>query len=83
MRDWVHAAILSHLETAAAGFGYHAIRLETRLVNTRAVAFYQRQGYCRIPSYGKYVGGPEAATAISPVVLGKSGLDSYQQMRSG
>ncbi|MGJ5179058.1 GNAT family N-acetyltransferase [Bradyrhizobium oligotrophicum] len=56
----VGAAILTHLETAAAGFGYDAIRLETRLVNARAVAFYERNGYCRIPNYGNYVGRPEA-----------------------
>jgi ribosomal protein S18 acetylase RimI-like enzyme len=56
----VGAAILSHLEAAAAGFGYRAIWLETRLVNQRAVSFYERHGYCRIPNFGKYVGRPEA-----------------------
>ncbi|GLH75096.1 N-acetyltransferase [Bradyrhizobium sp. SSBR45G] len=56
----VGAAILAHLETAAAGYGYQAIRLETRLVNVRAVAFYQRHGYRRIPNYGRYAGRPEA-----------------------
>ncbi|UFZ05312.1 GNAT family N-acetyltransferase [Bradyrhizobium ontarionense] len=56
----VGAAILSHLEIAAAGFGYRALRLETRLVNQRAVRFYERHGYRRIPNFGKYVGRPEA-----------------------
>ncbi|MGJ4996648.1 GNAT family N-acetyltransferase [Bradyrhizobium sp. HKCCYLR20261] len=56
----VGAAILSHLETAAAGFGYDAIWLETRHVNARAVSFYERHGYGRIPNYGRYVGRPEA-----------------------
>lgn len=34
--------------------------LETRLVNTRAVHFYERHGYSRIPNYGRYIGRPEA-----------------------
>lgn len=54
------AAILDHLEKAAAGFGYLTIRLETRLVNARAVSFYERHGYRRIPNYGRYAGRPEA-----------------------
>ncbi len=56
----VGAAILAHLETAAADYGYRAIRLETRLINARAVAFYERHGYRRIANYGKYAGRPEA-----------------------
>ncbi|NPU14833.1 GNAT family N-acetyltransferase [Bradyrhizobium sp. 83012] len=56
----VGVAILRHLETTAAGFGYRAIWLETRLVNVRAVAFYDKHGYRRIPNYGKYAGRPEA-----------------------
>ncbi|MGJ4928311.1 GNAT family N-acetyltransferase [Bradyrhizobium sp. HKCCYLS2038] len=57
----VGAAILAHLETAAAAYGYQAIWLETRVVNTRAVGFYERHGYRRIPNYGKYAGREEAA----------------------
>ncbi|MGX9944513.1 GNAT family N-acetyltransferase [Bradyrhizobium sp. BTAi1] len=51
---------MKHLEAAALGFGYHAIWLETRRVNARAVAFYERHGYRRIPNFGKYAGRPEA-----------------------
>lgn len=53
-------AILMHLEAAAREYGYHRLRLETRLVNQRAVAFYEKHGYARIPNFGKYAGRPEA-----------------------
>jgi ribosomal protein S18 acetylase RimI-like enzyme len=56
----VGAAILAHLEAVAAGFGYDAIWLETRRINARAVAFYERYGYRLIPNFGKYAGRPEA-----------------------
>lgn len=53
-------AVLAHLEGAAKEYGYHKLRLETRLVNQRAVAFYEKHGYYRIPNFGKYVGKAEA-----------------------
>ena len=56
----VGTAVLAHLEQAAAGFGYREIWLETRRVNTRAVAFYVGQGYAEIDNYGKYAGRAEA-----------------------
>lgn len=56
----VGAGILAFLEERALADGYSALWLETRLVNTRAVAFYERHGYARIANYGKYVGRPEA-----------------------
>jgi len=56
----VGSAILAYLEAAAAGFGYRTLWLETRLVNERAVSFYQRRGYRRIPNFGKYAGSPKA-----------------------
>jgi GNAT superfamily N-acetyltransferase len=56
----VGSAVLAALETKALGFGYDEIRLETRRVNTVAVGFYLRAGYCEIPPYGRYVGRPEA-----------------------
>ena len=52
--------ILEALERQAAAFGYAQVWLETRRVNTRAVAFYEKHGYCVIPRYGKYVGRDEA-----------------------
>ncbi len=54
------AAILTLLEEKAAADGYEALWLETRLVNDRAVRFYERHGYVRIPNFGKYIGRPEA-----------------------
>jgi len=56
----VGAALLAHLEQQAVAFEYSTIWLETRRVNVRAVAFYQRHGYAEIPNFGKYVGRAEA-----------------------
>lgn len=52
--------VLSYLESKAQELGYTALRLETRLINQRAVAFYENRGYYRILNYGKYVNRPEA-----------------------
>ena len=57
--------ILEALERQAAAFGYAEVWLETRRVNGRAVAFYEKHGYRVVPNYGKYVGRAEA------VCLGK------------
>lgn len=46
--------ILSYLERQAHDIGYETLRLETRIVNTNAVSFYERNGYKKIPNYGKY-----------------------------
>jgi GNAT superfamily N-acetyltransferase len=58
--DGVGTEILNYLENKAKGLGYSALRLETRLINKRAVAFYEKRGYSCIPNYGKYVNRPEA-----------------------
>jgi GNAT superfamily N-acetyltransferase len=60
------AALLAHVEQAAQEFGYRELWLETRKVNTRAVAFYEKHGYRTITNYGKYVGRDDA------VCLGKA-----------
>jgi len=52
--------LLADLERRALAFGYRAVWLETRRVNARAVAFYERHGYRVIPNYGKYVGREDA-----------------------
>ena len=52
----VGAAVLRFLEGEAARCGYVALRLSTRHVNARAVTFYERHGYRRIPGYGRYAG---------------------------
>lgn len=56
----VGSAILAYLEAKAEGDGYRELWLETRVVNSRAVQFYERNGYRRIPNFGKYVGRSEA-----------------------
>ncbi len=57
----VGSAVLRFLEAEAARLGYVALRLSTRHVNQRAVAFYERQGYRRIPGYGRYAGSEVSA----------------------
>ncbi|WP_346900410.1 GNAT family N-acetyltransferase [uncultured Roseibium sp.] len=56
----VGLAILRYLERQARADGYEGLWLETRRVNDRAVRFYERNGYARIPNFGKYAGRPEA-----------------------
>ena len=59
-------AVLAFLEQQASAFGYTRLWLETRRVNLRAIAFYQRNGYVTIDNYGRYVDRPEA------ICLGKN-----------
>jgi len=56
----VGTAILSYLEGQAQKLRYSKFWLETRLVNKRAVVFYERRGYHRIDNYGKYANRAEA-----------------------
>lgn len=49
-------ALLAFLEAEASRFGYRALRLSTRVINARAVRFYEREGYARIAGFGKYAG---------------------------
>lgn len=56
----VGSAVLRYLEGEAQALGYQAVWLETRLVNRRAVDFYEARGYQRIDNYGKYIGNPLA-----------------------
>jgi ribosomal protein S18 acetylase RimI-like enzyme len=53
-------ALLAALERQALAFGYRELWLETRKLNGRAVAFYEKHGYCTIPNYGKYAGRVDA-----------------------
>lgn len=56
----VGSEILQYLENRAKKFGYSAIWLETRLINKRAVSFYEKKYYHRISNYGRYVNRPES-----------------------
>jgi ribosomal protein S18 acetylase RimI-like enzyme len=54
------SAILAFLEARARQMGYRELWLETRIVNTRAVQFYEARGYRRRENFGKYAGNPAA-----------------------
>lgn len=54
------SAVLAFLERRAALLGYGQVWLETRRVNLRAVAFYERHGYRPIANYGRYASRSEA-----------------------
>jgi len=62
--------LLGELERRALQFGYREVRLETRKVNLRAVAFYERHGYRVIPNYGKYAGREDAICLGKILVAG-------------
>lgn len=62
----VGSAVLRYLESAARAWGYAAVWLETGHVNARGIAFYERNGYARIPNFGRYAGRADA------VCLGKA-----------
>ena len=70
----VGSAVLAHLESEAAKLGYSEVWLETRAVNSRAVAFYEQRGYSRISNFGKYVGRAEAVCFAKR--LSAAGTDS-------
>ena len=53
--------LLKALEAQALAFGYRDIWLSTRRVNVKALAFYARNGYVPVESYGRYVGRSESA----------------------
>lgn len=56
----IGSEILLYLEIEAQKLGYSILWLETRLINERAISFYEKRGYYRMPNYGKYVNHPEA-----------------------
>jgi GNAT superfamily N-acetyltransferase len=56
----VGSAVLAYLEAEARQLGFTRVRLETRRINERAVAFYTARGYARIENYGKYIGNAKA-----------------------
>lgn len=64
----VGSAILADLESRARALGYSRLWLETRLVNRRAVALYEKHDYARIPNFGKYVGRADAVCLAKRLV---------------
>jgi GNAT superfamily N-acetyltransferase len=61
-RRGLAASILGALEEAAGSAGYTRLVLETGPRQPEAAALYERRGYTRIPSYGRY---PEALAFVS------------------
>ncbi|MDD3213246.1 MAG: GNAT family N-acetyltransferase [Eubacteriales bacterium] len=59
-KSGVGSAILKKLEEKSRLLGYSELVLETRKVNTAAVAFYQKNGYRPCANYGQYANQPEA-----------------------
>lgn len=57
--------VLSLLEARALEMGYVRLRLSTRRVNTRAVRFYQKNGFREMAPYGKYI------SAEASICMGK------------
>ncbi len=56
----VGTEVLSYLESHAKILDYSFLRLETRLINERAVSFYKKRGYYQIQNYGKYENNSKA-----------------------
>lgn len=69
----VGSEILHYLENGAQKLGYSALWLETRLINERAVRFYEKNGYHRISNYGKYVNKPEAVCFEKNIIMDLKG----------
>jgi len=59
-KSGIGSAILAFLEAYAGQLGYRELWLETRLVNARAIHFYESRGYRRRENFGKYAGNPAA-----------------------
>jgi GNAT superfamily N-acetyltransferase len=57
----VATGILRRLEEAALDLGSPALVLETGPAQTRAIRFYEREGFTRIANFGAYVGAPLSA----------------------
>lgn len=60
-------ALLAALEAHALALGYGRLWLSTRVVNLRAVAFYQKHGYRVIANYGKYQGNALSVCLEKPL----------------
>lgn len=59
-RKKIGHTVLAYLEDIASKSGYTELILETRIKNSEATQFYEKQGYKIIPNYGKYTDRPEA-----------------------
>lgn len=57
----IGSAILAVLENDGTTLGYTVLRLSTRVVNQRAMHFYERMGFYRIQNFGRYAERADAA----------------------
>jgi GNAT superfamily N-acetyltransferase len=60
-RRGIGRLLLDRLEQRAADLGYGALRLETGLAQPEAMALYERAGWQRIESFGRYAGHAASA----------------------
>ena len=58
--EGIGTEILTYLEKKANSLGYQRIWLETRIINVKAVNFYEKRGYHRVHNYGKYANNDKA-----------------------
>lgn len=59
-RSGVGRTVLARLEEVAAELGYERMQLETGTGQPEALAMYERHGWHRIPSYGRYKDSPSS-----------------------
>ena len=79
----VGTKLLAFLERQARAMGYKVFRLETRLVNQGAVAFYERNGYQRISNYGRYQGRAEAVCFEKRLDIGNNAIGAAHMPNPG
>ncbi len=69
----IGTCILNYLRNKTIGFGYETLVLETRKVNTKAVAFYLKNGFHVTENYGKYAGQDEAVCFAQGIRVAERG----------
>jgi GNAT superfamily N-acetyltransferase len=69
-RKGLATVVLGALEDAARELGYTRLRLETGPAQPEARFLYERRGYTRIPTYGRY----DRATAFEHLLRAEDGL---------
>lgn len=52
--------VLDYIENQAREFGYNKVWLEIRKLNIESCDFYLKNGYVKIPNFGRYVGNDKA-----------------------
>ena len=77
----VGRAILHALEAEAVTAGYRTLLAETRAINRRAIAFYERNGFVRIERFGMYANQADAQCFAKPLAgASDAGLTSRKHV---